>query len=33
MSLLILASLALSAVVVPCLIAFACMPQDDGRRV
>ena len=32
MSLLLMATVALGAVIFPCLIAFACMPQDDGRR-
>ncbi len=33
MSLLILASMALGAIIFPCVVAFVCMPQDDGRRI
>lgn len=33
MTILILASMALGAVVFPCVVAFVCMPQDDGRHL
>ena len=33
MSYLTVTVLALSAVVLPCIVAFLCMPQDDGRKL
>jgi hypothetical protein len=33
MSYFVLASMAIGAIVLPCLIAFLCMPLDDGRRI
>lgn len=33
MSHLLLASMALGVIIIPCALAFVCMPQDDGRRI